>query len=120
MCNQRDELSKQITVKEEVRLGKGKRGGGLLDCKPCDCSLMLSLSSQYAEIVKPASEALGTSTAQTLSHTSTAASYRPQAGEQDEREFCERTGDISPPATEAQSPEDIDINGKKMSIRDRY
>lgn len=71
------------------------------------------------EIVKPASEALGTSTAQTLSHTSTAASYRPQAGEQDEREFCERTGDISPPATEAQSPEDIDINGKKMSIRDR-
>lgn len=27
MCNQRDELSKQITVKEEVRLGKGKRGG---------------------------------------------------------------------------------------------
>ncbi|XP_040208541.1 supervillin isoform X4 [Rana temporaria] len=78
-----------------------------------------SIKGATAEIVKPASEALGSSTAQTLSHTSTAASYRPQAGEQDEREFCERTGDISPPATDAQSPEDIDIDGKKMSIRDR-
>ncbi|CAI9603831.1 unnamed protein product [Staurois parvus] len=72
-----------------------------------------------AEIVKPASEALGSSTAQTLSHTSTAASYRPEAGEQDEEELYERTGDISPPANEATSQEDIDISGKSMSIRDR-
>ncbi|XP_018418939.1 PREDICTED: supervillin [Nanorana parkeri] len=72
------------------------------------------------EIVKPASEALGSSTAQTLSHTSPeAASYRPQAGEEDEEELCERTADISPPANEAKSQEDIDISSKKMSIRDR-
>ncbi|KAM5157109.1 supervillin [Mantella aurantiaca] len=78
-----------------------------------------SIKGAAAEIVKPASEALGSSTAQTLSHTSTAASYRPQADEQDEEELYEGTADISPSATNTTSQEDIDSSSKSMSIRDR-
>ncbi|XP_072269503.1 supervillin [Pyxicephalus adspersus] len=78
-----------------------------------------SVKGAAAEIVKPASEALGSGTAQTLSHSSPAACYKPQTEEQEESDPFERTADISPPATEGKSQEDIDSSGKSMSIRDR-
>ncbi|KAM9308207.1 supervillin [Gastrophryne carolinensis] len=72
-----------------------------------------------SEIVEPASEALGISTAQTLSHTSPAPASRPQADKDIGEKPYQRTAEISPPATENASQEDIDISGKNMSIRER-
>ncbi|XP_075068122.1 supervillin isoform X2 [Mixophyes fleayi] len=71
-----------------------------------------------AETVEPASEPLGTTTAQAVSHTPPAVSCRPQAAEQEEGKPCEKTEDIYSDI-EFKSDEDLDISGRSMSIRDR-
>ncbi|XP_041421761.1 supervillin isoform X2 [Xenopus laevis] len=72
-----------------------------------------------AEIVEPASELLGTSTAKTVSHTPAAAlSYNPQASELSEEKPSEETAEISSTIS-TRSNEDLDTPGKTMSIKDR-
>ncbi|KAG8443322.1 hypothetical protein GDO86_011930 [Hymenochirus boettgeri] len=79
----------------------------------------MSRGKEDYEIVEPASELLGTSTAKNDSHTSAAAvSCRPQASEQSEEKSLEN---ISEPLSviSIRSNEDLDSSGKSMSIRDR-
>ncbi|XP_068091798.1 supervillin isoform X3 [Hyperolius riggenbachi] len=75
-----------------------------------------SRRAAVAEIVEPASEALGSSsTAQTISHTPPAASSRPQADDQEDR----REAETSSPTEDPDLESDLDPSGKGMSIRDR-
>ncbi|XP_041421763.1 supervillin isoform X4 [Xenopus laevis] len=74
---------------------------------------------ELLEIVEPASELLGTSTAKTVSHTPAAAlSYNPQASELSEEKPSEETAEISSTIS-TRSNEDLDTPGKTMSIKDR-
>nr|DBA25128.1 TPA: hypothetical protein GDO54_012695 [Pyxicephalus adspersus] len=113
----------QPAVQQELPIASSSPQVEVDDMKPERRNLhplnFLKLRKSHHEIVKPASEALGSGTAQTLSHSSPAACYKPQTEEQEESDPFERTADISPPATEGKSQEDIDSSGKSMSIRDR-